>query len=71
MDTLKHIKSALLRLHQSEQGAEGLEKLLIIAAIALPLLGVLIYFRNELGEWVSGKWEDISGAGQSDPGPQP
>ena len=47
------------RLYRSEDGAEGLEKLLIIGAIVIPLLGVLIYFRNEISEWVSGSWDDV------------
>ena len=44
------------RLHRDERGAEGLEKLLIIAAIVLPLLGLLIYFRNEIKSWVNDVW---------------
>jgi hypothetical protein len=36
--------------------AEGLEKILILAAVALPLLGLLIYFRNELSEWLQRIW---------------
>ena len=48
---------ALKRLHADERGAEGLEKLLIIAAIVLPLLGLLIIFRNEIKEWVTSIWE--------------
>ena len=54
------------RLHTDERGAEGLEKLLIIGAIVLPLLGFLIIFRNRLTEFVSGWWttvHDDSGAG--------
>lgn len=56
-----HAMRALRRFHASEQGAEGLEKLLIVAAIVLPLLGLLIFFRNELREWVAGVWEDVRG----------
>src|SRR5688572_6984909 len=33
---------ALARLHRDERGAEGLEKLLIIGAIVIPLLALLI-----------------------------
>ena len=46
----------LKRLHADERGAEGLEKLLIIAAIVLPLLGLLIIFRNEIKDWVNSIW---------------
>ena len=60
----------LVSLHRDERGAEGLEKLLIIAAIVLPLLGVLIFFRDEIGEWISGLWSDMRGDADFD-GPQP
>ncbi len=63
---LKRMKDALVALHRDDRGAEGLEKLLIIAAVVLPLLGLLIFFRNEIKEWVTGLWEDASGrAGDS------
>lgn len=58
---LSVLKEHLLRLHRDERGAEGLEKLLIIAAIVLPLLGLLLLFRNRLGEWVEGLWEQRTG----------
>jgi len=57
---LTQIKSAATRLHRDEQGAEGLEKLLIIAAIVLPLLGLLIVFRGAITEYVTGSWEDVT-----------
>lgn len=46
----------LKKLHADERGAEGLEKLLIIGAIVLPLLGLLIIFRGDLTEWVKEIW---------------
>lgn len=49
------------RLHRDERGAEGLEKLLIISAIVLPLLGVLIWFRDDIKEWLKQKWDDVRG----------
>ncbi len=52
---------ALKRLHADDRGAEGLEKLLIIAAIVLPLLGVLIGFRRVISEWVTDVWTTIKG----------
>lgn len=52
-------KSLALRIHRDDRGAEGLEKLLIVAAIVLPLLGLLILFRNALSEWVSSLWDDV------------
>lgn len=51
----------LKRLHRDERGAEGLEKLLIIAAVVLPLLGLLIIFRNEIKTWVVDIWKQAKG----------
>ena len=57
-------RRVLSRLHRDERGAEGLEKLLIVAAIVLPLLGVLIFFRNGLRTWVFEGWERVTGEGE-------
>ncbi|KPK79451.1 MAG: hypothetical protein AMJ81_13225 [Phycisphaerae bacterium SM23_33] len=66
---MKQAWKTLKRLHSDEKGAEGLEKLLIIAAIVLPLLGLLIVFRQAIGNWASSMWNQISSdAGQSVPG---
>jgi len=51
----------LRRLHADERGAQGLEKLLIIAAIVLPLLGLLIIFRDAVKDWVGQIWEEARG----------
>jgi hypothetical protein len=53
--------SFLKRLHASEQGAEGLEKLLIIAAIVLPLLGFLIFARDWITSWVGDQANTVRG----------
>jgi Flp pilus assembly pilin Flp len=60
------VVSQLKRLHRDERGAEGLEKLLIIAAVVLPLLGLLIIFRNEIREWVTQIWRDAQTEAQKD-----
>ena len=65
-NVLAPIRSTVARLHADERGAEGLEKLLIIAAIVLPLLGLLIVFRNEMGNWVRGTWEDVRNEAETD-----
>jgi len=49
------------RLYADERGAEGLEKLLIIGAIVLPLLGVLIIFRNGVKDFAKNMWNKIVG----------
>jgi len=48
---------SLAALHRDEQGAEGLEKLLIIGAIVLPILGLLVFFRKDLVEAARDAWD--------------
>lgn len=67
---MRAVIEALKRLHADERGAEGLEKLLIIAAIVLPLLGLLIVFRQNIGQWVTDMWTQIRGDADT-PVPQP
>jgi Flp pilus assembly pilin Flp len=55
----------LKKLHRDERGAEGLEKLLILGAVALPLLGILIYFSNDIMQWVKDIWEKAKGDSSS------
>ena len=55
----QQVKSLAVRIHEDDRGAEGLEKLLIVAAIVLPLLALLIVFRNALSEWTSSLWDDV------------
>ncbi len=43
-------KREVVAAFRDDRGAEGLEKILIIAAIVLPLLGVLLYFRDQFIE---------------------
>ena len=56
---IRGLRDRLKRLERDETGSQGLEILLIIAAIMLPLLGLLIIFRNEIRVWVVGIWEKI------------
>jgi len=65
------LKRWLKAFHRDEAGAEGLEKLLIIAAIVLPLLGVLIFFRDEIGQWIEGLWSNMRGDADDFGGPTP
>jgi len=51
------LKSLLVRLHGDEQGAVSLEHLLIIAAFILPLLGLLLWYKDDMAQWVNKFWE--------------
>jgi Flp pilus assembly pilin Flp len=62
LNHMRALRRGLLRLHRCQRGAEGLEKLLIIAAVALPLLGVLIYFKSGIVDWVQQQWTSVTGA---------
>lgn len=66
MKMLKNMKNNLLELWNDDQGAEGLEKVLIIAAIALPLLAVLLFFSGEIRTWVSENWDAVGDTSQSE-----
>jgi len=63
---MKAAWNTLKRLYRDDRGAEGLEKLLIIAAIVLPLLGLLIWFRDEIGEWAQSLWNSVRGKAEAD-----
>ena len=56
---LKAIKKTFGALHRDEQGADMVEYILIVAAIALPLLGVIIWFYDDIKQWVFEQTEEI------------
>lgn len=56
---LNNMKNAALELWNDEQGAEGLEKVLILAAVALPMLALLVFFFGHIKEWVIEGWDDV------------
>lgn len=60
-------------LYSDEQGADMVEYVLIVAAVALPLLAVIIWFWKDIGAWTGRAWEEIKGnnqmsGGETDPG---
>jgi len=50
----------LRRFFADEQGDEGVNKILIIALIAVPLIIVLIIFGREIVTWFEEAWTSIS-----------
>jgi Flp pilus assembly pilin Flp len=61
MEKLRRVMKRLRSLHRDEQGADMVEYILIIAAIALPLMAVAIIFRDKLWGTVKRFWNDITG----------
>jgi Flp pilus assembly pilin Flp len=51
----------LRRVYRDEQGANMVEYILIIAAVALPILAILLLYRNDLMEWVQTGWRKVTG----------
>lgn len=64
----KRAARTLRALHRDEQGAEMLEYVLVFAAIALPLLGVVIYFWKDISRWAGDLWEGAKAGEETDPG---
>ena len=54
-------------LHRDEQGAEMLEYVLVFAAIALPLLAVVIWFWKDISAWAGGLYQNAKSGGETDP----
>ena len=58
----------LIALHKDEQGADMVEYVLIVAAVALPLLAVIIWFWKDISGWVGEAYSEIrSGTAETDP----
>ncbi len=57
---LKRIGRRISALNRDEQGADMVEYILVIAAIALPLVAILLIFRDRIWAWVNKLWEDIT-----------
>jgi Flp pilus assembly pilin Flp len=62
------MKKWIKALHKDEQGADMVEYVLIVAAVALPLLAVIIWFWRDISGWVGSAYADIrSGTAETDP----
>ncbi len=61
------LKTLLTKLHNDEQGADMIEYILIFAAVALPLLGVLIFFWKDISRWAGELWEGAQAGNETDP----
>lgn len=64
---LRSLKNKALALHDDQQGASLIEYVLIIAVVALPLLGVIIWFRDEIRDWVVEAMDEVDDKRDMDP----
>jgi Flp pilus assembly pilin Flp len=55
------VKGMLRALHRDEGGADMVEYILVIAAIALPLLAVIIWFWKDISQWAGELWDKAKG----------
>lgn len=64
---LNAIAKKLKALHCDEQGANMIEYVLIFAAIALPLILVIVWFKDAIVKWATGLWDTTAAGGSTDP----
>ena len=58
------LHGALARLHRDERGDDGVNKILIIAMIVVPLVIVLIHFGNEIVDFFQQMWGRLMGTSE-------
>ncbi len=65
---LKAVGRKLRALHRDEQGADMVEYILIVAAIALPVLAVVIWFWKDISTWAYQLWNSAKDQEGASPG---
>ncbi|MFP4140841.1 MAG: Flp family type IVb pilin [Planctomycetota bacterium] len=58
---MKNLGRTLKSLHDDEGGADMVEYILVVAAIALPLLGVVIWFWKDISREAASWWDKAKG----------
>ena len=67
---LRTITKKLKAFHADEGGADLVEYILVLAAIALPLTAIVIWFGDEISAWAKGRWGEVkTGEGVEPPDP--
>jgi hypothetical protein len=57
---IRTLLTSLANLHANDIGAEeGMNKLLIFAMVALPLLALLIFFGNKIVDFAQQQWSTV------------
>lgn len=64
---LRRMKKALLAFHRDEQGADMIEYILIVAAVALPLVAIMIWFKDDISRWAADAWDSAKAGQGQDP----
>jgi Flp pilus assembly pilin Flp len=59
----KQLKKTLTRLHSDDTGAMSVEKVLILAVIALPILIILYLFKQRIVTWFTGQADQLQDPG--------
>jgi len=64
---LKRSLSRLRQLHRDQQGADMVEYILLVAVVALPLLAVIIYYRDKIRDLLADMFGDVESEARMDP----
>ncbi len=64
---LKKFGRTAKALYRDEQGADMIEYILVLAAIALPILAVVLWFGRDIGQWAKSLWESGKSREGTDP----
>ena len=62
----KKMRDAMVRFHKDEGGIDMVEYVLLIAIVALPLLGVIIWFWKDIKGFLEEKWSSVKDEATSD-----
>lgn len=68
-DVLIRIKDGAMEIWHDDSGAQMVEKILIVAAVSIPLLGMLLFFSDEIKQWGAERWDQIRGKADTDNNP--
>jgi len=58
---------SLKALHKDEQGANMVEYILLVVAVALPLLAVLVWFWRDISAWANKLYQEARQGQETDP----
>ncbi len=56
---MKKFVERLKKIHADDQGADLIEYVLIMAAIALPVLILVIYYKGEIASWLEESFQAV------------